>query len=257
MTAWDRASYHPVDCGVHDRLLAAATLRREVTLSVLEEGGTVRETSGRIADVFPLKGVEYLRLETASDPGDAGGAEVRLDRILALDGDSLPTPVEVGSLRADDWPGVARILAEGIATGNATFETKVPSWEAWDSAHLEAGRVAARTGGVLVGWGALSPVSGRCVYGGVAEISVYVTARVRGRGVGRALLAALVQAGEEAGLWTLQAGIFPENDASLRIHRAAGFREVGRRERIGRLRGRWRDVILLERRSAVVGQGDG
>ncbi len=248
------APYRPIDCGVHDRFLAASTLRRVVELAVLDEDGAVREARGRIIDVYTHEGVEYLRLETL---GGVAPHPVRLDRVLALDGDPLPVELRVDALRAGDWPGVARILAQGIAGGNATFETEVPPWAAWDAGHLAEGRVAARIGGVIVGWGALAPVSGRCVYGGVAEVSVYVAEGARGRGVGRALLATLVQASEAAGLWTLQAGIFPENEASLALHRKAGFREVGRRERIGELRGRWRDVILLERRSEVVGLGGG
>ncbi len=150
---------------------------------------------------------------------------------------------------------MARIYAEGIATGDATFESSVPSWEAWDREHLASPRLAARDDSAILGWAALSPVSGRCVYGGVGEVSVYVAAAARGRGVGKALLAALVEASEKEGLWTLEAGIFPENEASLAIHRACGFRDVGRRERIGRRGGRWRDVLLLERRSAAVGLG--
>ena len=152
-----------------------------------------------------------------------------------------------------DWPQVRAIYAEGIATGNATFETDAPTWEAWDAAHVEEARLVARdASGALLGWAALTPVSGRCVYAGVGDLSVYVAAAARGRGVGRLLLQALIDASERAGLWTLQAGVFPENEASLALHRACGFREVGRRERIGKLNGVWRDVVLLERRSGVV-----
>lgn len=156
-------------------------------------------------------------------------------------------------MQADDWPAVRRIYEQGIATGHATFETAAPGWESWDREHLEDCRLVAEREGVVVGWVALSPVSGRCVYAGVAEVSVYVAAAARGQGVGRRLLQALVACSEEAGLWTLQAGIFPENEASLRLHRACGFRVVGRRERLGQLHGAWRDVLLLERRSDVVG----
>ena len=153
----------------------------------------------------------------------------------------------------EDWPRVRAIYAEGIATGNATFETEAPSWEAWNAAHLEEGRIVARdASGTLLGWAALTPVSGRCVYAGVGDLSVYVAAAARGRGVGRLLLQGLIEASERAGLWTLQAGVFPENVASLALHRACGFREVGRRERIGKMNGVWRDVVLLERRSGVV-----
>lgn len=162
-------------------------------------------------------------------------------------------PVRVRGLRAGDWDRVAEIYRAGIATGDATFETGVPAWEAWDEAHLASCRLVAERDGRVVGWAALSPVSGRCVYGGVAEVSVYVDADARGAGIGLRLLRALIETSEEAGLWTLEAGIFPENEASLRIHEKAGFRLVGRRERLGRLHGRWRDVLLLERRSDSVG----
>lgn len=160
----------------------------------------------------------------------------------------------VRDLRPDDWPEVRRIYEEGIATGNATFEAEPPTWEAFDAGRLRAPRLVARDpGGAVLGWAVLSPVSSRCVYGGVAEVSVYVAAKARGRGVGSRLLGVLVEGAEAEGLWTLQAGIFPENEATLALHRKHGFREVGRRERIGRMDGRWRDTLLLERRSSVVG----
>jgi phosphinothricin acetyltransferase len=146
------------------------------------------------------------------------------------------------------------IYLEGIATGNATFETSAPEWETWDAAHLPHGRLVARADGEIAGWAALSPISSRCVYAGVAEVSVYVAATARGSGTGRALIAALIEASEAAGIWTLQAGVFPENTASLALFEKSGFRLVGRRERIGRLDGRWRDTLLLERRSVVAGR---
>ena len=154
------------------------------------------------------------------------------------------------------------IYEQGIATGNATFQTQAPGWDEWDPSHLPHSRWVALDAsyggsGQVLGWAALSPVSGRCVYGGVAEVSVYVAGAARGRGVGRQLLAALVSASEQHGIWTLQAGIFPENTTSIGIHAGAGFREVGRRERIGQLHGVWRDTVLLERRSAIVGAGTG
>lgn len=156
-------------------------------------------------------------------------------------------------MSSSDWGRVADIFAEGLATGNATFETEVPSWESWDESHLQACRLVADVAGFVVGWAALSGVSDRCVYGGVAEISVYVDDEARGRGVGTRLLTALVEASEDEGLWTLQAGIFAENVASVRVHEKCGFRIVGTRERLGQLDGRWRDVLLLERRSRVTG----
>lgn len=160
----------------------------------------------------------------------------------------------VRDLRPEDWPEVRRIYSEGIATGDATFESEPPGWEAFDAERLASPRLVAQDqGGGVLGWAVLSGVSSRCVYGGVAEVSVYVAEKARGQGVGTALLAELVRRSEDAGLWTLQAGIFPENRATLALHVKHGFREVGRRERIGRMGGRWRDTLLLERRSRVVG----
>lgn len=148
-----------------------------------------------------------------------------------------------------DWPAVRRIYEEGIATGNATFEQTAPDWEEWNAGKLAAPRLAAEIDGALVGWAALSPTSKRHVYRGVAEVSVYVAASARGQGVGLALLSALVEQSETAGIWTLQAGIFPENAASVHLHERCGFRIVGRREKIGQMYGVWRDVLLMERRS--------
>jgi len=160
--------------------------------------------------------------------------------------------MEVRDLRPGDWAEVARIYAEGIATGNATFETEVPSWAAWDAAHLAEHRFVAERDGRVVGWIALSPASRRPCYAGVAEISVYVTEAARGNGVGTELLAAVLASAEAAGLWTLQTSVFPENQPSLALLRRFGFRTVGTRERIGRLHGAWRDTVLVERRSEVV-----
>jgi phosphinothricin acetyltransferase len=164
------------------------------------------------------------------------------------------------------WPAVREIYREGMATGNATFETELPDWEKWDSSHRKDCRLVAlepfaKDSELVIsldevtalGWAALSPISTRQVYQGVAEVSVYVAAAVRGRGVGKALLRALVQESEANGVWTLQAGIFPENVASLGLHKSCGFREVGIRRRIGKFRDAWRDVLLLERRSEIVG----
>jgi len=152
-----------------------------------------------------------------------------------------------------DWPAVESIYREGIATRLATFETTTPDWPTWDAAHLSACRLVARAGDRLVAWAALTRVSARPAYAGVAEVSIYVAADAQGRGIGTALLRALIDASERAGLWTLQAGILRENTASLRLHASCGFREVGVRERLGRLDGAWRDVVLMERRSEVVG----
>lgn len=156
-------------------------------------------------------------------------------------------------MKAGDWEQVRTIYLQGIATRNATFETEAPSREKWDASHLPGLRLVARGGDRVLGWAALSPVSGRCVYAGVAEVSVYVGASSRQQGVGRALLEKLIALSEEHGIWTLQAGVFPENHASLALCRKCGFREVGRRERLGKLDGVWRDVLLLERRSHIAG----
>ena len=158
----------------------------------------------------------------------------------------------IEALTAGDWPAVRAIYAEGIATGHATFETEPPEWEAWDAAHHREPRVVARLDGVVAGWAVLAPVSRRPVYAGVVEDSVYVTRHARGRGVGRALLERLVEAAEQAGLWTIQAGVLPENEASVALHLRCGFRIVGVRERLGKLHGVWRDVVLLERRSPTI-----
>ena len=155
-------------------------------------------------------------------------------------------------LRPEDWPEVARIFEEGIRTGNATFETEVPPWEAWDGSHLPEHRLVAERDCRVVGWIALTPISSRCCYAGVAEVSAYVAEAARGEGVGALLLAALVESSERAGIWTLQTGVFPENEPSLGLLQRFGFRALGTQERIGRLHGVWRDVVLLERRSEVV-----
>ncbi len=157
---------------------------------------------------------------------------------------------ELKIMKDEDWPVVRAIYLAGIETGQATFETETPDWSVWDTAHLIPGRIVARQEDRVIGWAALSPVSGRCVYAGVAEVSIYVAAEARGQGIGRALLMELCDQSEMQRLWTLQAGIFPENEASLALHQGCGFRQVGRRERIGKLDGRWRDVILMERRSS-------
>jgi L-amino acid N-acyltransferase YncA len=161
---------------------------------------------------------------------------------------------DIEPMTAADAPAVLAIYAEGVATGHATFQTDIPSWTDWDAGHLATPRLVARdANGTLLGWCALSPVSKREVYRGVAEESVYVAAAARGRGVGRALLEAMVHASEATGVWTLQTGIFPENAASLALHEGCGFRVLGVRERLGRHLGRWRDVVFLERRSRVAG----
>ena len=158
------------------------------------------------------------------------------------------------SMNRNDWDAVAEIYRQGIASGHATFETEVPNWEKWNSDHLSHSRIVVTLNGEIQGWAALSPVSGRCVYGGVAEVSVYVATDHYGKKLGSGLLSQLIDLSEQNGIWTLQSGIFPENKASLKIHLNLGFREVGIRKKIGKMNGIWRDTVLLERRSKLVGE---
>jgi L-amino acid N-acyltransferase YncA len=167
---------------------------------------------------------------------------------MALDSSTIT----IQQLDPEQWPGVARVYEEGIATGHATFETEVPTWEAWDSSHLPDHRLVALRDGDVIGWAAVSPVSDRCVYGGVVENSVYVAEAARGHGVGQRLLEQLIASTEASGIWTIQTGIFPENEGSVRLHERVGFEVIGRRKRLGKLHGVWRDVLLLERRSETV-----
>jgi len=160
--------------------------------------------------------------------------------------------MEIRNLLASDWDRVKVIYEKGIATGNATFQASAPSWEEWDSSHLQNSRVVAEEDGKVIGWAALTPVSSRCVYAGVAEVSVYVDTNHCGKGVGYALLEELVLLSEADGIWTLQSGIFPENISSLKIHEKAGFRILGQREKIGKQNSVWRDTVLLERRSKLI-----
>ena len=160
---------------------------------------------------------------------------------------------DIKAMRSEDWPAVQEIYSEGIATGSATFETETPRWEKWNQGHLQSCRLVAVNSEGILGWAALSPVSTRRVYSGVAEVSVYVAATARGQGVGTLLLQSLVEQSERCGVWTLQAGIFPENVPSVALHKSCGFREVGLRQKLDQRSGIWRDVLLLERRSSRVG----
>jgi phosphinothricin acetyltransferase len=159
----------------------------------------------------------------------------------------------IDEMKAEDWKDVRAIYLEGIATKNATFEQNAPDWEDWNRNHLEMCRFVARENNKIIGWAALSPVSKRSVYSGVVEVSIYISENAKGKGVGKRLLSRLVEASEMAGIWTLQGGIFPENETSIAIHKACGFRIVGARERVGKMDGVWRDVVLMERRSKKVG----
>ena len=159
----------------------------------------------------------------------------------------------IEKMKQESWPLVQRIYNAGIATGHATFQTEAPEWEAWDQAHRKDCRLIAIIDDQIVGWAALSNVSGRCVYAGVAEVSIYIDQTFRGRGVGSKLMAQLIAESEHSGIWTLQAGIFPENKGSIALHLKHGFRVLGVRERIGKMNNNWRDTVLLERRSNVVG----
>jgi phosphinothricin acetyltransferase len=163
------------------------------------------------------------------------------------------TETRIRALQPHDWERVRTIYEEGIATGDATFETEAPTWGEWDANHIRSCRLVAEQEGRVQGWAALWPASDRCVYGGVAEVSVYVAMEARGKGIGTRLLEALVGASEEEGFWTLQAGIFPENESSVRVHEKCGFRTIGSRERLGKMGDVWRDVLLMERRSSTVG----
>ncbi len=162
--------------------------------------------------------------------------------------------VQIDLLSKNDWNLVSKIYKKGIETGLATFETEIPSWTKWDNAHLQSCRLVARLDGKIMGWAALSPVSDRCVYGGVAEVSVYVDTEYNGKGIGTSLLQELIKQSEKEGFWTLQSGLFPENIASLQLHKKLGFREIGYREKIGKMKnGTWRNNIILERRSKTIG----
>ena len=161
--------------------------------------------------------------------------------------------ISIDTMQPEDWPSVRAIYLQGVATKNATFETDAPEWEAWDRGHLDICRFVVRESGTVVAWAALSPVSKRKVYAGVAEVSIYVAESARRKGFGKTLLKTLVESSEKAGIWTLQGGIFPENETSIVMHQLCGFRIVGRRERIGNRDGTWRDVVLMERRSSIAG----
>jgi L-amino acid N-acyltransferase YncA len=161
--------------------------------------------------------------------------------------------MKIEPLLKEHYPAVKRIYEQGLATGNSTFQTSAPDWEEWNRDHVIHSRIVAIENNEVVGWAALTPVSGRCVYAGVAEVSVYIAEQFRNKGYGKALLNELIRQSEEHNLWTLQAGIFPENNSSISLHESLGFRTVGYRERIGQLQGVWRDTVLLERRSDTVG----
>jgi len=161
--------------------------------------------------------------------------------------------VEIKHIKLEDWKAIANIYKLGIETGIATFESTIPSWEIWDQTHIKNCRLAAWLDNTLVGWAALSPVSDRCVYGGVAEVSVYVNTNYGGNGIGTLLLEDLFSESEIEGIWTLQAGIFRENVASIELHKKVGFREIGYREKVGKKNGIWYDNVILEKRSKIIG----
>jgi len=161
----------------------------------------------------------------------------------------------ISPMLTTDWEAVKKIYEEGIATGNATFQQTAPAWQEWDRAHIASCRLVAKDNDTVAGWAALSPVSVRPVYAGVAEVSIYIAMQERGKGIGSLLMQSLVASSEQNGFWTLQAGIFPENKASISLHLKSGFRIVGRRERIGKMKNTWRDNVFLERRSRIAGVG--
>ena len=166
----------------------------------------------------------------------------------------MTSNIKTRNMLTSDWEAVSKIYMEGIATGFATFETSTPTYEAWDAAHMSTCRIVAIEDEKILGWAALSPVSSRCVYGGIGEVSVYVNSESRGKGVGRILMEALIKESEAEGLWTIQSGIFPENERSIELHKKVGFRYIGKRERVGKLDGVWKDNLLFERRSEIVGR---
>ena len=161
--------------------------------------------------------------------------------------------MDIIKIEAHHYPQIAAIYLEGIATGNATFQTEAPDWDTWDKNHLLHSRLAAFVENEMAGWAALSPVSSRCVYAGVAEVSIYIADKYRRKGIGKILFSQLIKESEDNGLWTLQSGIFPENIGSIKLHEACGFRQVGYKEKIGKMNGIWRNNIILERRSKTVG----
>lgn len=159
----------------------------------------------------------------------------------------------ITAIAKEYYSNISRIYREGIETGSATFETTVPEWEEWDKSKLKHSRLAVVVDGIIVGWAALSAVSDRCIYGGVAEVSIYISHQHRGKGIGKILMARLIEESEANGIWTLQSGMFPENEATIALHKHFGFRIIGHREKIGKLGDTWRDTILMERRSKTVG----
>lgn len=161
--------------------------------------------------------------------------------------------MDIISVSKEHFPEIAEIYRQGIETGNATFETSVPNWEDWDKSKLKHSRFVAVIDNIIVGWAALSPVSDRCVYGGVAEVSIYISNAHKGKGIGKELMLKLILESEIHGIWTLQSGMFPENEATVALHKSAGFRVVGHREKIGKLGNNWRDTIIMERRSKTIG----
>ncbi|MUK89389.1 GNAT family N-acetyltransferase [Ornithinibacillus sp. L9] len=165
----------------------------------------------------------------------------------------MESSIVIDKMRDTDWERVRDIYIEGIQTGNATFETVAPKWEEWDQGHLNECRLVVRENGEVIGWGALSPISRRAAYNGVAEVSIYFSMNSVGKGIGSRLLKRIIDDSEENGFWTLQANIFPENAVSIHLHEKHGFEIVGTRKRIGKLNGVWRDVVLMERRSKIVG----
>ncbi len=164
----------------------------------------------------------------------------------------MKNKITIKSMLPEHWSEVAIIYQDGVETGMATFEKEIPSWEVWDSNHIKACRIIAVLNKKIVGWAALSPVSSRCVYGGVGEVSVYVSNGFRGNQIGEKLLRRLIMESEENGLWTIQSSVFPENIGSIKLHEKVGFRKIGYREKIGALNGVWKDNILLEKRSKLI-----
>lgn len=223
---------------------AAPQIWKEALNGLVRLGG---QLCGRMAQTA----LERVRAEFAGASPLDGERLEWIDEAIEQLKEDAPS---IQPLQEGNWDAVRTIYEEGMATGNATFQIEAPSWEAWSAGHCQHSRLVAVEHGIVRGWAALSPVSSRCVYSGVAEVSVYVAAGARNRGIGRLLLEALVLESQQNGIWTLQAGIFPENVSSIAVHVRCGFRIVGRREKLGQMKdGRWRDVLLLERRSSTIG----
>ena len=200
-----------------------------------------------------MPGAGELRSSKTKRKSNAQPITKRKRKLLHTRRRLLLSIMEIVQIKESHYKQIAAIYLQGIATENATFQTEAASWQDWDTSHLKNSRLAAMIDNKVAGWAALSPVSSRCVYAGVGEVSIYIADKYRGKGIGKTLLTALIKDSEENGLWTLQSGILAENIGSIKLHEACGFRQIGYREKIGKLKGIWRDNVIMERRSKIVG----